>query len=197
MPLETMATQNTLSCWKNSPKSSRLVEGRMTEEELRAREQIMLTTVCWYWGDVTAGQVRYLMKFVPDDTFLVGRTDSNGTSDIRYNIAVKVQSRVVFLQVESENGELSLDFRSANQPTAVTLYGLITKLVQKSKRGGNVGVIRTAPQKAIQIKLMGFISRISSLKAHCRRVIRLQHHDAKQVDPLPIPRCLKVYLKAI
>lgn len=170
----------------------------MEEEHLlRAREQFMLTTVCWYWGDVTAGQVRYLMKYVPDETFLVARTDPKGASDVRYNVAVKLQSRIFFLQVESENGELSLDFRSANQPKAVTLYGLITKLVQRSRKGGNVGVIRTAPHEASQIKLMGFVSRISSLKAHCRRVVRLQHHDAEQVERLPIPRCLKAYLKAI
>lgn len=180
-----------------SPKSLRAEELRQSKEAylLRSKERILLSTVCWYWGDISIGQTNYLMQHVSDGAFLVAQREKKDKLDTRYSIAVKLQGKIYYLKVESENNKLSLDFANPSQPKAVTLYGLVAKLIQKSKANGTVGEIRT-PEESIQINIKNSITRISSLKAHCRRVIRLQY-ETDRVDYLPIPKSLQTYLKAV
>lgn len=190
--------KDVLKPWvKNSSKRLREEKLERNEEEyfFRWRERILLSTVCWYWGDISVGQVQYLMEHASNGTFLVAQRDIKDTLDVRYCIAVKLQGKIYFLSVKSENGELSLGSKSPDRPKAVTLYGLVTKLVQKSKMNGTIGEIRT-PQNSIQIYLKDSITRISSLKAHCRRVIRLKYRTDR-VDHLPIPKSLQKYLKVL
>ena len=167
------------------------------EGEFRAKEIVLLSTVSWYWGELTPAQVCYLTQHCTDGTFLAtGFKETVG--DIynpNYSIAVKLQKKVYIFKVQKQNGELSLDFSNPHQPKALTLFGLVSKIVQVSTTCGSVGEI-SSDRGTILVTFKYPVSRISSLKAHCRRVIRLRY-DKDNIEDLPIPQGLKTYVSAI
>ena len=167
------------------------------EIEFRTKELIFLSTVSWYWGEIVPTQICHLMQDSPDGTFLVNalkRTEGNNYRP-NYSIAVKLQREVFIFKVQYRNGELSLDFQNPHQPRALTLFALVSKILQISHTYGNVGELLTE-RGAVLVSLKYPISRISSLKAHCRRVIRLKK-ETSSTDVLPIPKELKRYLNTI
>ena len=167
------------------------------ESEFRAKEIILLSTVSWYWGELTSAQACYLLHDSPDGAFLAtGFTETRGDiCNPNYSIAVKLQRRVYIFKVQHQNGELSLDFFNSLQPKALTLHALVSKIVQVSKTSGSVGKI-TTDRGGILATFRYPVSRISSLKAHCRREIRLKFAKSNMED-LPLPKGLKTYLNAI
>ena len=170
------------------------------EKELRANERILLSTVSWYWGEITPAQIRYIMQGCNDGTFMVNasrETDGDDdTHNLKYNLAVKLKSKVYIFEIQHQNGELSLDFSNPHQPRAVTLFALVAKILQVSRTYSCIGEIQTDRPPTIPVTLKYPVSRISSLKAHCRRVIRLRCKKS-DIEDLPIPQQLQTYLKAI
>ena len=164
------------------------------ESKFRAKEIILLSTVSWYWGELTPAQACYLLHDSPDGAFLAtGFTETRGDiCNPNYSIAVKLQRGVYIFKVRHQNGHLSLDFFNPFKLKALTLHALVSKIVQVSKTCGSVGKITTDRGAIFRHP----VSRISSLKAHCRREIRLQFAESKMED-LPLPKGLKTYLNAI
>jgi hypothetical protein len=172
-------------------------ETRLLEQKFREKESILLSTVSWFWGKLKPTQICYLMQFSTDGTFLVtGFRETQGDiHNPNYSIAVKLQRKVYIFKVQHQNGELSLDFSNPQLPKALTLFALVSKIVQASKIYGSVGEI-SSDRGTILVSLIYPVLRISSLKAHCRRVIRLKYENNNTED-LPIPKALKTYLRAI
>jgi hypothetical protein len=169
----------------------------LLEQEFRSKEIILLSTVSWYWGVLTPAQACYLMHQSPDGSFLAtGFRETRGDhSNPNYSLAVKLQREVYIFKVRHQNGQLSLDFSNPLQPKALTLHGLVSKIVQASKTHGSVGKI-TSDRGTILASFKHPVSRISSLKAHCRRVVRLKFNRTSIKD-LPLPEQLKTYLNTI
>lgn len=168
------------------------------EKELRANESILLSTVSWYWGEIKPTQICYIMQGCSDGTFMVNASKETDevTHNLKYSLAVKRKSKVHIFQIQHRNGELSLDFSNPHQPRAVTLFALVSKILQVSRTYSCMGEIQTDRPPTIPVALKYPVSRISSLKAHCRRVIRLKY-EKSDIEDLPIPEQLKTYLIAI
>lgn len=173
------------------------IPGQERNSNLRAIESILLSTVSWYWGEITPTQICYIMLECNDGTFMVNATKEtdDDIQNLKYNLAVKLKSKVYIFPIQHQNGELSLDFSNPRQPRAVTLFALVSKILQVSRTYGCTGEILT-DRATIPVTLKYPVSRMSSLKAHSRRVIRLKYEKSK-IEDLPIPARLKTYLMAI
>lgn len=194
------AISRILSCMKlcnkqrtiaTSPEAKRLED----ETKLRERENILLSTISWYWANVTPSQMCYLLHRCKNGTFLVTKATADEVPNPNYRMAVKLQSEVYIFQVQQHKAELSLDFFNPYQPKAVTLYALVTKMMQASEKNGGVCDVSRG-QGTVLVTLKYPVARISSLKAHCRRVIRLKY-DKNIIEDLPVPKSIKTYLNSI
>ena len=155
------------------------------EEERRTH----LDTASWFWGNLSSGQAEYLLHGRTDGTFVVRNSSEDG---FLYCITYKLDGRVASLCVFEENGVLSLNFNDPTQVRAATLHGLIAKLLNTSvKRGAICKLERSS--KAVPLKLTSPVNRLSSLKAHCRRVLRMTSDD-EILCALPLPKHLKSFL---
>ena len=148
-----------------------------------------LNTVSWFWGNLSNGQAEYLLRDSQDGTFLV-RHCAEPTS--LYCITYKLDEVVASVRVYENDGQLSINFHDPLQVRAPTLHGLIAKLVRLSANGGIVCRLERS-SKVLSLKLTQPINRLSSLRAHCKRVIRMSlPHET--ISALPLPKHVKLFL---
>lgn len=156
-------------------------------------ERVILDTLYFHWGKITDSQIEYLLKDAPVGSFLTRECDAN--SSIQYNILVKITDRsIACLDVLKKGGLFCLAQDSKRYPAvAVTLYGLVEKLVAKTKKDGRACRLRSRCRTE-DVKLIEPIRRMSSLKAHCRRVVRLKIFPT-DIEKLDISPYYKSYLR--
>lgn len=150
---------------------------------------IYLDTVSWFWGNLSHCQAQYLLQETQDGTFIVRHaTDRNSL----YCITYKLDGVVASVRVYEINGELSINFDDPLQVRALTLHGLISKLVRLSDCGGFVCKLQRS-SKVLSLKLNRPVNRMSSLRAHCKRVIRMSI-PPRTISALAIPKHVKSFL---
>lgn len=152
-------------------------------------KRIYLDTVSWFWGNLSNGQAEYLLENTQDGTFVV-RNSTDQTS--LYSITYKLDGIVANVRVYENGGKLSINFDDPLQVRAPTLHGLIAKLVRLSAEGGFVCKLERA-SKVLSLKLTRPVNRISSLRAHCKRVIRISMTQ-EAINGLPLPKHAKSFL---
>lgn len=158
-------------------------------------ERAKLDTTYFFWGPLSDGQAAYLLQDSPEGTYLARETVKNA-SEREFNIIVKIRGGITSLPVLRRQSLLSLDFLDFRQPRAVTLYGLIQKLVQKTRVDSAVCTLDVNSAEPIPLRMIEPYKRISSLKAHCRRALRMKY-DVQEIEGLPLPNQMKKYLTAI
>ena len=148
-----------------------------------------LNTVSWFWGNLSNGQAEYLLRDSQDGTFIV-RHSAEPTS--LYCITYKLDEVVASVRVYENDGQLSINFDDPLQVRAPTLHGLIAKLVRLSANGGIVCRLERS-SKVLSLKLTLPVNRLSSLRAHCKRVIRMSMSHEK-ISALPLPKHVKSFV---
>ena len=151
-----------------------------------------LNTVSWFWGNLSNGQAEYLLRNSQDGTFVVRHSADPASL---YCITYKLDGVVASVRVYENDGQLSINFNDPLQVRAPTLHGLIAKLVRLSANGGVVCRLERS-SKVLSLKLTRPVNRLSSLRAHCKRVIRMtMSHET--ISALPLPKQIKTFLSAI
>jgi hypothetical protein len=156
---------------------------------LHEEKTIYLDTVSWFWGNLSNGQAEYLLQDTQDGTFVV-RHSIDETS--LYCITYKLDGVVASVRVYENDGQLSINFDDPLQIRAATLHGLIAKLVRLSANGGFVCKLERS-SKVLSLQLTRPVNRLSSLRAHCKRVIRMSMpHET--MNALVLPKHVKSFL---
>lgn len=152
-------------------------------------KRIYLDTASWFWGNLSNRQAEYLLHDAKDGVFVVRNSSKEG---FLYCITYKLRRKVASLRVFEKDGQLSLNFDDPTQVRAATLHGLVAKLLSASMKRGSVCKLERS-SKAVSLKLNSPVNRLSSLKAHCRRVIRMTCTN-ETINSLAVPRHLKSFL---
>ncbi|CAB4006561.1 CG8146 [Paramuricea clavata] len=156
---------------------------------LHEEKTIYLDTVSWFWGNLSNGQAEYLLRDTQDGTFVV-RHSADETS--LYCITYKLDGVVASVRVYENDGQLSINFDDPLQIRAATLHGLIAKLVRLSANGGFVCKLERS-SKVLSLQLTRPVNRLSSLRAHCKRVIRMSM-PLETMNALVLPKHVKSFL---
>lgn len=159
-------------------------------------ERVKLDTACFFWGSLSDAQAAYLLLDALEGTYIAREIQRQSTNEREFDIVVKIRGAITILPVLRQHGLLSLDFGDDRQPTAVTLYCLIQKLVQKTKVDAAVFTLVDHGGLKIPVQIIEPCKRISSLKAHCRRAVRMKY-AVKEIETLLLPKAMKKYLMAI
>ena len=156
---------------------------------IREEKETYLDTVSWFWGNLSNGQAEYLLRETLDGTFVVRHSADQTTL---YCITYKLDGVVASVRVYESDGQLSINFDDPLQVRAPTLHGLIAKLVRLSAKDGFVCKLERS-SKVLSLKLARPINRLSSLRAHCKRVIRMSMpHET--ISALALPKHVKSFL---
>ena len=171
---------------QNTTITSQWSHGRSYLED---EKRIYLDTTSWFWGDLSNRQAEYLLRDAEDGVFVVCNSSEKG---FLYCITYKLGQKVGTLRVFERDGQLSLNFDDPMQVRAATIHGLIAKLLNASIKHGSVCKLERS-SRAVPLKLNSPVNRISSLRAHCRRVIRMTSAN-ETISDLALPRHLKSFL---
>ena len=151
----------------------------LLDEEMR----IYLDTCSWYWGNLSEEQAEFLLRDTEEGTFIARRS----TNERRlYCITYKLDGIMASVRVYENDGQLSINFDDPLQVRAPTLHGLIAKLVRLSSSNGFACKVERSP-KILPLKLSRPVNRMSSLRAHCKRVIRMSTSD-ETIKALELPK---------
>lgn len=160
-----------------------------TKSYLEDERRTYLDTASWFWGDLSKGQAEYLLLDAKEGTFVVRNSSTVG---FLYCITYKLDGKVASLRIFEKDGQLSLNFDDPTQVRAATLHGLIAKLLNASIKYGSVCMLERS-SKSLSLKLNSPVNRLSSLRAHCRRVIRMTTAD-ETISASTLPKHLKSFL---
>lgn len=157
----------------------------LIDEEMR----IYLDTCSWYWGNLSDEQADFLLRDTEEGTY-IARHSIDETC--MYCITYKLDGIVASVRVYESDGQLSINFDDPSQVRAPTLHGLIAKLVQLSANIGFACKVERSP-KILPLKLSRPVNRLSSLRAHCKRVIRMSTSD-ETIKALGLPKHIVYFL---
>ena len=176
---------------RSSPQYSRenSVSEHTNESLIDEEMRIYLDTCSWYWGNLSKEQAEFLLRDTEEGTYIARRSTDESCL---YCITYKLDGIVASVRVYENEGQLSINFDDPLQVRAPTLHGLIAKLVRLSTSNGFACKVERSP-KILPLKLSRPINRLSSLRAHCKRVIRMSTSD-EAIEALRLPKHIEYFL---
>lgn len=155
-------------------------------------DKYVLSTVPWYWPRLTRRCADSLMKFCPNGTFLVRRSETIG---FMFAITRKESGRVVHSRIHCREGLFSLGYSDQVHPREPTLQLLIGKLLDLTETGNYILMMHTNDGTEDRpFKLHKSLKRDVTLQEHCRREIMRSIHNNDDVLKFDIPQVMKSFL---
>ncbi len=157
-------------------------------------DKYVLSTVSWYWPELSAMCAEKTLHEKPDGTFLVRKSSTSG---FMFTVTYKIEGKVGNLRVQCQNGVFCLSFLDPSQPREPTIQGLIEKLNKlTSKDTFACGLKRelNGVTTVVPLKFERPLKRNVTLQDHCRRSIMRQLDDPEDVRKLDLTENMKEFL---
>ena len=158
-----------------------------------AEDKYVLSTVTWYWPEISCQSATSMMELCPNGTFLVRRSETPGFA---FSFTYKIAGIVGNARVYCKNGLFGLCQDDRIQPREPTLKLLVERLLKRMDCEQLIMVYRKTGDymKALPLKLEHPLQRNVSLMDHCRRVIMRSVHKPEDVWQFDLPRKMKIFL---
>ena len=169
-------------------------EDQLFKKPLRfAEDKYVLSTVPWYWPDISCQTANEIIKVCSDGTFLVRRSETAG---FMFSLTYIIGGRVGNIRVHCKSGLFSLNFDDCTQPREPTLQLLVQRLMEAKSPEYTTILYRVAGDRklAIPFKLESSLQRNISLMDHCRKVIMRTVDKPEDVWQFDIPESVKAFL---
>lgn len=169
------------------------VNNNNVEKDL-IEDKYMLSTISWYWPELSGVPAERILYKEADGTFLVRKSSTPG---YMFTVTYKIEGKVGNLRVQCRNGLFCLSFHDPLQPREPTLKGLIEKLYQLTTKESFIcGLKRelNGVTTSVPLKLERPLKRNITLQDHCRKAIMRRMNDPQDVLQLDLTTNMKQFL---